>query len=111
MTVGNVTALLQQNLKRMLAYSASRTPLRSSRCCGRDGRRRRVLSVYAMMNLGAFGCWRCSVVAEGRFSSRISPDSDSSGELLGLAMGCSCLAPGHPPTAGFMGKIYGSAWP
>src|SRR5262249_58583502 len=60
MTVGNVTALLQTNLKRMLAFSSIAHAgylLVAVVAGGPDGAAAALfyLAVYAVMNLGAFG--------------------------------------------------------
>ena len=60
MTVGNVTALLQNNLKRMLAYSSiahAGYVLVAVVAGGPDGGSAALfyLAVYSFMNLGAFG--------------------------------------------------------
>jgi len=91
MTVGNVTALLQNNLKRMLAYSSIAHAgylLIAVVTGGSDGASAALfyLAVYAVMNLGAFGFRQ---------------------PLLGLAMTFFMLSLGGiPPTAGFMAKVY-----
>src|SRR5205823_9402028 len=60
MTVGNVAALLQNNVKRMLAYSSiahAGYVLVAIVAGGRDGASAALfyLAVYSLMNLGAFG--------------------------------------------------------
>src|SRR5207253_2573881 len=60
MTVGNVTALLQKNVKRMLAYSSIAHAgyiLVAVVAGGADGASAALfyLAVYSFMNLGAFG--------------------------------------------------------
>jgi NADH-quinone oxidoreductase subunit N len=92
MTVGNVTALLQNNLKRMLAYSSiahAGYVLVALVAGGQDGASAALfyLAVYSLMNLGAFGV----LALMGRGADERVLISD-----LG----------GIPPTAGFMGKLY-----
>jgi NADH-quinone oxidoreductase subunit N len=112
MTVGNVTALLQTNLKRMLAYSSiahAGYVLVAVVAGGSDGAAAALfyLAVYSFMNLGAFGI----VALLGRGTQERVLLSDLAGlgfrqPLLGLAMTVFMLSLGGiPPTAGFMGKL------
>ena len=112
MTVGNVTALLQTNLKRMLAYSSiahAGYVLVAVVAGGSDGAAAALfyLAVYSFMNLGAFGI----VAMLGRGTQERVLLSDLAGlgfrqPLLGLAMTVFMLSLGGiPPTAGFMGKL------
>jgi NADH-quinone oxidoreductase subunit N len=113
MTVGNVTALLQTNLKRMLAYSSIAHAgylLVAVVAGGPDGASAALfyLAIYSVMNLGAFG-----VLA---LLGREQEERVGLGDLAGLGARHPALAAamtlfmlslgGIPPTAGFMGKIY-----
>jgi len=113
MTVGNVTALLQNNLKRMLAYSSIAHAgylLIAVVTGGSDGASAALfyLAVYAVMNLGAFGV----LTLLGRQQEERVTLGDLAGlgfrqPLLGLAMTFFMLSLGGiPPTAGFMAKVY-----
>ena len=113
MTVGNVTALLQNNLKRMLAYSSIAHAgylLVAVVAGGPDGSSAALfyLAVYAVMNLGAFGV----LTMLGRQQEERVSLADIAGlgfrqPLLGVAMTFFMLSLGGiPPTAGFMAKIY-----
>ena len=113
MTVGNVTALLQQNLKRMLAYSSIAHAgyiLVAVVAGGTDGASAALfyLAVYSLMNLGAFGV--LSLLGRGGEERVLVSDLQGLGfkqPLLGLAMAVFMLSLGGiPPTAGFMGKLY-----
>ena len=113
MTVGNVTALLQSNVKRMLAYSSIAHAgylLVAVVAGGKDGASAALfyLAVYSIMNLGAFGI----LTLLGREQEERVLLSDLAGlgfrqPLLGIAMTLFMLSLGGiPPTAGFMGKVY-----
>ena len=120
MTVGNVLALLQTNVKRMLAYSsiahsgymligvlvgpvAGAGPLR-------DGVAAMLfyIAVYGVMNLGAFAVLSAFAVK----GQPVEELSDLSGLAKRHAGGAFALAVcvfslmGFPPTAGFLGKVY-----
>ena len=116
MTVGNVTAVLQRSVKRMLAYSSiahagyalvglvvatSPTRYGGAALCF-------YLAVYAFMTLGAFAV----VIALGRRGEPNEDLADWAGvgfrhPVLGLSMGVFMLSlAGIPPTAGFAGKFY-----
>jgi NADH-quinone oxidoreductase subunit N len=112
MTIGNLVALTQTNIKRLLGYSsiahagylmiglAAATSTGSSAVMF-------YLGCYAVMNLGAF----IAIIA---ISNRIGSDeiSDYSGmakrsPLLTAALAlCLISLTGIPPTAGFMAKLY-----
>jgi NADH-quinone oxidoreductase subunit N len=112
MTVGNVVAIAQKNIKRMLGYSsiaqagylmiglAAVTTQASSALIF-------FLACYALTNLGAF----IAIIA---ISNKIDSDeiADYSGmvrraPLFALALGlCLISLTGIPPTAGFMAKVY-----
>ena len=119
MTVGNLAALGQDNIKRMLAYSsiahtgyimvglAVFAAARRPGCPGGGHPGRAVLRVaYTFMNLGAFAC----VAALQRRPGVTSQISTFAGlgrraPLLGVAMTLFLLSlVGIPPTAGFFGK-------
>lgn len=113
MVIGNLGALWQRNLKRMLAYSSiahagyllvgiaagTRTGLAASAY---------YLAAYALMQLGAFG-----VLV---FLERMGLEADEVQDLGGLGDRSPALAAafalfmaslvGIPPTAGFFGKFY-----
>ena len=113
MTVGNVTALLQLNLKRMLAYSSIAHAgylLLAVVAGGADGAAAALLylAVYSVMNLGAFGV----LTLLGREHEERVLLGDVAGlgfrrPWLGFAMAIFMLSlAGIPPTAGFMAKVY-----
>ncbi len=112
MTVGNITAIVQENIKRMLAYSsiAHAGYILVAIAAGGDTGSRAVifyLVVYALMNLGAFGV----LIAAGRGGSERVTLEDMAGlarerPLLAAVMSLFMLAlAGFPPTAGFVGKL------
>jgi len=113
MTVGNVTALLQTNVKRMLAYSSIAHAgylLIAVVAGGQAGGAAALfyLAVYSLMNLGAFGV----LALLGREQEERVTISDLAGlgqrhPGLAAAMTVFMLSLGGiPPTAGFMGKVY-----
>ena len=113
MTVGNVTALLQNNLKRMLAYSSIAHAgyiLVAVVAGGSGGYAAAVfyLATYSFMNLGAFAV----LTLMGRGGDEPVMVSDLAGmgfrkPLVALALTLFMLSLGGiPPTAGFMGKIF-----
>jgi NADH-quinone oxidoreductase subunit N len=113
MTVGNVTALLQNNLKRMLAYSSiahAGYVLVAVAAGGPRGGSAALfyLAVYSFMNLGAFGA--LTLLGRGRQERVLLADVAGLGfrePLLGLALTVFLISLGGiPPTAGFMGKVY-----
>jgi len=118
MTLGNLTALVQDNIKRMLAYSSIAHAgyilvgfLSMTQSKGNNGASSVLfyLLVYAVMNLGAF-----AVVI--LFGKRGNENQDITkgwagiglrNPALGVAMSLFLLSlAGIPPTAGFMGKFY-----
>ncbi len=112
MTVGNVTALMQANLKRMLAYSSIAHAgyiLVAVIAGGRDGAAAALfyLVVYAFMNLGAFGI--LTMLGKDIDERVLMADVQGLGfrqPLLGLALTLFMISlAGIPPTAGFMGKF------
>ncbi|HEY3217150.1 MAG TPA: NADH-quinone oxidoreductase subunit N [Candidatus Eisenbacteria bacterium] len=113
MTVGNVTALLQTNVKRMLAYSSiahAGYVLVAVVAGGVDGGSAALfyLAVYSLMNLGAFGI----LALLGRDGDERVLLADLAGlgfkhPALAFALTVFMLSLGGiPPTAGFMGKFY-----
>jgi NADH-quinone oxidoreductase subunit N len=113
MTVGNVLALAQRNIKRMLAYSSIAHAgyiLVALTAGGPVGGAAALfyLLAYAWMNLGAFGV----VLALGRRGEPHEEIDDYAGlgwrsPLLGTAMAIFMLSlTGIPPLAGFAGKLY-----
>jgi len=113
MTVGNVTALLQNNLKRMLAYSSIAHAgyiLVAVAAGGAEGAGAAVfyLAVYSFMNLGAFAV--LTMLGRGREERVLMSDLAGLGfrqPFLALAMTFFMISLGGiPPTSGFMGKVY-----
>ena len=116
MTVGNVTAVLQRSVKRMLAYSSiahagyALVGLVVATSATRDGGAALCfyLAVYAFMTLGAFAV----VIALGRRGEPNEDLADWAGvgfrhPVLGLSMAVFMMSlAGIPPTAGFAGKFY-----
>ena len=117
MTVGNIMALVQRNLKRMLAYSSiahagyilvGMAALSIENTRAASGIMFYVL-VYAFMTMGAFALV-CAL--ENRGDSRGLELEDIAGlglrrPMIGFAMAVFMFAmAGIPPTAGFFGKYY-----
>jgi NADH-quinone oxidoreductase subunit N len=113
MTVGNVVAISQRSVKRMLAYSSiahAGYALLGLVADTRAGGAALLyyLTVYVFMNIGAFGV----LVALGRRGEPRDRLDDLSGvgmrhPLLGLCMTVFLLSlAGMPPMAGFIGKFY-----
>jgi NADH-quinone oxidoreductase subunit N len=113
MTVGNITALYQQNIKRMLAYSSIAhagyilVGFTAGNQVGTAGIMFYMLS-YAFMNIGAFAI----IILVGKKGEENNNVSDYAGfgykhPWLGIAM-CVFLfsLAGIPPAAGFIGKFY-----
>lgn len=120
MTVGNVLALLQTNVKRMLAYSSIAHsgymligllvgPVLGAGPMS-DGVAALLfyLVVYGVMNLGAFGM----LANFSRNGQPVETLDDLAGvsrrtplSAIGLAV-CVFSLMGFPPTAGFLGKFY-----
>jgi len=117
MVVGNVIALVQTNIKRLLGYSsiaqAGNIMVGMAAISAADNMALGAggvvffLSTYALTNLGAF-------IAVIIISSRIDSDeiADYAGmvrraPLLAVALGfCLVSLTGLPPTAGFVAKVY-----
>ncbi len=113
MTTGNIIALVQDNIKRMLAYSsiAHAGYILMGVVAGNDMSVRAILFyliAYMFMNLGAFAV--ASVVSgneERRTKIEYFSGLGFSRPILGLTMAVSMFSlAGLPPTAGFMGKFY-----
>jgi NADH-quinone oxidoreductase subunit N len=113
MTVGNVSALVQTSVKRLLAYSSiahagyALIGLVAGTAAG-GAALLFYLVVYTFMNVGAFGV----LLALGRSGERNEALADLSGvglrhPVLGIAMTvCMLSLAGMPLTAGFTGKFY-----
>ena len=113
MTVGNITALYQQNIKRMLAYSSIAhagyvlVGFVAGNAVGMAGIMFYMLS-YAFMNIGAFAI----IVMVGKKGEANNNVADYAGfgfkhPVLGLAMSIFLFSlAGVPPAAGFIGKFY-----
>lgn len=112
MTVGNLAALFQDNVKRLLAYSsvAQAGYIMIGFVVGDGMGREGVLLyslVYLFMNFGAFAV--AMIVAEntGSYDIRAYAGLGQRNLGLGLLMAFFLLSlAGIPPTAGFIGKFY-----
>ncbi|MBW2146438.1 MAG: NADH-quinone oxidoreductase subunit N [Deltaproteobacteria bacterium] len=113
MTLGNVVAIAQTNIKRMLAYSsiAHAGYLLVAMVAASEFGTTSILYyilAYAFMNLGAFGV----IINYGRRGEENLNIDDYSGmgskyPLLAAAMAIFMFSlAGIPPTAGFVGKFY-----
>ncbi len=113
MTLGNIVAIAQTNIKRMLAYSsiAHAGYILVGMVAGSELGQAGILYyllAYAFMNLGAFGV----VILYGRKGEENVLISDYIGmggkhPLLAAAMALFMFSlAGIPPTAGFVGKFY-----
>lgn len=112
MTIGNLAALLQTNLKRLMAYSSIAHAgylLMGLVVLSRDGLTAILfyLAIYLIMNFGAFIV--VALVAEKTGSEEL-PAYRGLGwksPMLGIAMAFFLFSlMGVPPTAGFVGKLY-----
>lgn len=113
MTIGNIIALSQDNIKRMLAYSSiahagyALVGFTAGNAEGVAGIMFYMLS-YAFMNIGAFAI----IVLVGKKGEGNNNVSDYAGfgfkhPVLALAMSVFLFSlAGMPPTAGFIGKFY-----
>jgi NADH-quinone oxidoreductase subunit N len=113
MTVGNITALRQDNIKRMLAYSSishagyALVGLVAANATGTAGILFYMLS-YAFMNIGAFAI----VILVGKQGEPNGTVMDFAGlghkrPMLAVLMSLFLFSlAGMPPTAGFIGKFY-----
>jgi NADH-quinone oxidoreductase subunit N len=112
MTVGNVAALTQTNMKRMLAYSSiahAGYVLMGVVALSENGARGVLvyLFVYVLMNLGAFLVVLLVHKHEGTFDLRDYPGLIRRSPLLTAAMSVFVLSlMGIPPLVGFIGKLY-----
>lgn len=113
MTVGNVIAIAQTNIKRMLAYSSiahAGYVLIGLAAANEAGTSSAImyLLIYCVMNIGAFGAVILAKTADGE--SLMISDYAGLGfkkPLLGMLMSLMLLSlAGFPPTAGFVGKFY-----
>ena len=113
MTVGNLVAIAQRNIKRMLAYSSiahAGYVLVGLAAANKDGISSAMfyLFVYCVMNIGAFGVVILARTEDGE--SLMISDYAGLGfkkPLLALFMTLMLLSlAGFPPTAGFVGKFY-----
>jgi NADH-quinone oxidoreductase subunit N len=125
MFLGNVVAVVQPNLKRMLAYSSIAhagymlvgvmAAVRPGGFGGPGDPRAQAVSavlfymlVYAVSNLGAFGV----ILALRRRGEEVAEVADLAGvgyryPMLGIMMSLFMLSlAGMPPTAGFFGKLF-----
>lgn len=113
MTVGNLIALNQDNIKRMLAYSSiahagyALVGFTAGNAEGSAGIMFYMLS-YAFMNIGAFAI----IILVGKKGEENNNVADYAGfatkhPVLALAMSIFLFSlAGMPPTAGFIGKFY-----
>ena len=113
MTVGNVIAIAQTNIKRMLAYSSiahAGYVLIGLAAANSEGTSSAImyLLIYCVMNIGAFGAVILARTADGE--SLMISDYAGLGfkkPLIGMLMSLMLLSlAGFPPTAGFVGKFY-----
>lgn len=113
MTVGNVIAIAQTNIKRMLAYSSiahAGYVLIGLAAANNDGISSAMLYllIYCVMNIGAFGAVILAKTEDGE--SLMISDYAGLGTrkpLLAMFMSIMLLSlAGFPPTAGFVGKFY-----
>ncbi|MCZ6679453.1 MAG: NADH-quinone oxidoreductase subunit N [Candidatus Poribacteria bacterium] len=113
MTVGNLVAIAQRNIKRMLAYSSiahAGYVLIGLAAANKDGISSAMLYllIYCVMNIGAFGAVILARTEDGE--SLMISDYAGLGfrkPLLALFMTVMLLSlAGFPPTAGFVGKFY-----
>jgi NADH-quinone oxidoreductase subunit N len=119
MVVGNIGALLQRNIKRMLAYSSIAhagymlVGIAAMNLLGTGGLSLQAivlyLAVYALMNLGAFAVVIALEEAEGREIVMLDDFRGMGREhpWLGFLLGFFLLSlAGFPPTAGFFAKFF-----
>jgi NADH-quinone oxidoreductase subunit N len=113
MTVGNIIALSQDNIKRMLAYSSiahAGYALVGFTACNAEGAAGILFYMlsYAFMNIGAFAV----VVLVGKKGEKNGNVQDFAGlafkkPILAVLMTVFLFSlAGIPPTAGFIGKFY-----
>jgi NADH-quinone oxidoreductase subunit N len=112
MTVGNVAALTQTNMKRLLAYSSIAHAgyiMMGVVALSEDGVRalQIYLLAYLFMNLGAFLVVTLVHKEDGTFDLRDYPGLYRRAPFLTLAMAIFLFSlMGIPPLVGFMGKLY-----
>ena len=113
MTVGNIIAIAQTNIKRMLAYSSIAhagyvmVGLAAANADSKSGAMFYLL-IYCVMNIGAFGAVILARTADGE--NLMISDYAGLGfrkPLLAIFMTTMLVSlAGFPPTAGFIGKLY-----
>jgi NADH-quinone oxidoreductase subunit N len=112
MTVGNVAALTQTNMKRLLAYSSIAHAgyiMMGVVALSENGARALMiyLLAYVFMNLGAFLVVTLIHYHDGTFDLRDYPGLHRRAPFLTAAMAVFLLSlMGIPPLVGFMGKLY-----
>jgi NADH-quinone oxidoreductase subunit N len=112
MTVGNVAALTQTNMKRLLAYSSIAHAgylLMGVVALSENGARALLvyLAAYLVMNLGAFLVVTLVHLHDGSFDLRDYPGLYRRAPFLTVAMAFFLLSlVGIPPFVGFLGKLY-----
>ncbi len=112
MTLGNVAALTQTNMKRLLAYSSIAHAgflMMGVVALSENGARGLLvyLFAYLFMNLGAFLVVTLIHLHEGTFDLRDYPGLYKRQPFLALAMAIFLFSlMGIPPLVGFMGKLY-----
>jgi len=113
MTVGNITALRQDNIKRMLAYSSiahagyALVGFTAANATGTAGILFYMLS-YAFMNIGAFAIV-VLVAKQGETNGNVQDFAGLGHKRPALAAVMTLFLfslAGMPPTAGFIGKFY-----
>ncbi|HKV41033.1 MAG TPA: NADH-quinone oxidoreductase subunit N [Blastocatellia bacterium] len=116
MTIGNAVAIVQTNIKRMLAYSsiAHAGYVLVGMVAGHWRAVAFYLLSYAVINIGAFAVIEV-IARRGDMRTQISDYSGIGFQSLGLASALSLFLlslSGIPLTAGFMGKllVFKSAW-
>jgi len=112
MTLGNVAALTQTNMKRLLAYSSIAHAgyiMMGVVALSAEGARALMiyLLAYVFMNLGAFLVVTLIHREDGTFDLRDYPGLYRRAPFLTLAMAVFLLSlTGIPPLVGFLGKLY-----
>ena len=112
MTLGNIAALTQSNLKRMLAYSSIAHAgyiMMGAVVLTRDGMKSMLIYmfIYLFMNLGAFLVVTIIYNSEKTFDIEDYKGMFHRAPFLSTAMGVFMLSLiGIPPFAGFLGKLY-----
>jgi len=114
MTVGNLMAIVQSNVKRMLAYSSIAhagyllVALAAGNAAGRSAILYYLL-VYTLMNAGAFGviAWLGRGLREERLTFESYRGLGYRYPFVSLAMAVFMFSlAGIPPTGGFLGKFF-----